>query len=123
MSKYIDADKVLKELHLNHKDVIYIDKNECAKRIEKIKGIDLADYVPREFHDKTCEEMARRHQAEIAELTADRPQGEWIDRSDGGRILNPWWENYECNRCGYYGSGTWNFCPSCGAQMKGADDE
>ena len=76
MSKYIDADKVLKELHLNHKDVIYIDKNECAKRIEKIKGIDLADYVPREFHDKTCEEMARRHQAEIAELTADRPQGE-----------------------------------------------
>ena len=55
--------------------------------------------------------------------SADRPQGEWIDRSDGGRILNPWWENYECNRCGYYGSGTWNFCPSCGCRMKGTDDE
>ena len=41
MSRYIDADKVLKELHLNHKDVIYIDKHECAKRIEKIKGIDI----------------------------------------------------------------------------------
>lgn len=41
MSRYIDADKVLKELHLNHKDVIYIDKNDTAKRIEKIQGIDI----------------------------------------------------------------------------------
>ena len=41
MSRYIDIDKVLKELHLNHKDVIYIDKRDTAKRIEKIKGIDI----------------------------------------------------------------------------------
>lgn len=41
MSRYIDADKVLKELHLNHKDVIYIDKRDTAKRIEKIQGIDI----------------------------------------------------------------------------------
>ena len=125
MSKYIDADKVLKELHLNHKDVIYIDKNECAKRIEKIKGIDLADYVPREFHDKTCEEMARRHQAEIAELTADRPQGEWIKfgLGRGTRILF-------CTNCERrievplsQGDSNYDFCPNCGAKMKGADDE
>ena len=48
---------------------------------------------------------------------------EWIDRSDGGRILNPWWETYECNKCGQYGMRMWNFCPNCGAKMKGADDE
>ena len=41
MSRYIEADKVLKELHLNHKDVIYIDKNDTAKRIEKIPSIDI----------------------------------------------------------------------------------
>ena len=41
MSRYIEVDKVLKELRLNHKDVIYIDKNECAKRIEKIPAIDI----------------------------------------------------------------------------------
>ena len=41
MSRYIEVDKVLKELRLNHKDVIYIDKNECAKRIEKIPSIDI----------------------------------------------------------------------------------
>lgn len=54
---------------------------------------------------------------------ADRQQGEWIDRSDGGRILNPWWETYECSKCGQYGTRIWNFCPQCGARMKGADDD
>ena len=55
--------------------------------------------------------------------SADRPQGEWIDRSDGGRILHPWWESCECSQCEEWGSGAWNFCPHCGAKMKGADDE
>lgn len=41
MSRYIEADKVLMALRLDHKDVIYIDKNDTAKRIEKIQGIDI----------------------------------------------------------------------------------
>lgn len=49
--------------------------------------------------------------------SAQPKQGEWIDRSEGGRILHPWWESYECNQCGCYGSKAWNFCPNCGARM------
>lgn len=41
MSRYIEADKVLMALRLDHKDVIYIDKKDTAKRIEKIQGIDI----------------------------------------------------------------------------------
>lgn len=41
--------------------------------------------------------------------------GEWIDRSEGGRILNPWWESHKCDQCGYFGSGAWNYCPYCGS--------
>lgn len=48
--------------------------------------------------------------------------GKWVDRSDGGRILNPWWESCECDQCGDYGSGAWNFCPNCGAKMKGEEE-
>lgn len=63
MSRYINIDKVLKELHLNHKDVIYIDKNDTAKRIEKIQGIDIVrckecrHWYGNHFHDNeptTC---------------------------------------------------------------------
>ena len=45
-----------------------------------------------------------------------RPQGEWISNHDG------YWT---CSECGlsflFYAKG--NFCPHCGAKMKGADDE
>lgn len=49
--------------------------------------------------------------------------GEWIDRSDGGRILNPWWETYECSKCGQYGTRIWNYCPNCGSKMRGEHDD
>jgi len=52
---------------------------------------------------------------------ADRPQGEWIDR--GMRVPSSWIK--KCSLCGYE-TDTWrwcNYCPSCGARMKGADDE
>ena len=39
--KLIDMEKVLSELCLSHKDIIYIDKNETAERIRKIPSIDI----------------------------------------------------------------------------------
>ena len=50
---------------------------------------------------------------------ADRPQGEWIVQEDD---YHHYWE---CSECGM-GVGLddiRNFCPNCGAHMKGADDE
>ena len=55
--------------------------------------------------------------------SADRPQGEWIDKGDYA----------VCSHCGAH-SGTQNdgvefiplktnFCSNCGAKMKGADDD
>ena len=41
MNQYIEKDKVLSLLGLDHNDYVYIDKRELAKRIEKLKGIDI----------------------------------------------------------------------------------
>ena len=38
--------------------------------IEDMPSIDLADYVPKDFHDKTCEAMAKAHQEEVAGMVS-----------------------------------------------------
>ena len=46
----------------------------------------------------------------------ERPTGEWITRN--GDIVFPFWERYECSVCHEY-NGCSNFCPNCGADMRG----
>ena len=56
---------------------------------------------------------------------ADRPQGEWIYKDD-----DVFAGEYTCSNCNRRAEvdlyGQWilsNYCPSCGARMKGADDD
>ena len=61
----------------------------------------------------------------VMEIPSVRPkEGKWILECDGeGECDNL----YRCSECGCkYGCQEYdipNFCPSCGARMKGADDE
>lgn len=55
---------------------------------------------------------------DIKNLPFAQRKGHWIDRSDGGRIVYPWYETHECNQCGHEGSGAWEYCPRCGAEME-----
>ena len=54
------------------------------------------------------------------EKMADRPQGKWIIHSNGKMC--------DCSACNESYDRTfeyvdeWNFCPNCGARMKGTDD-
>ena len=51
----------------------------------------------------------------IPSIDIDRPQGEWIKDAE-------WWCVYKCSVCGDTFDELTNFCPHCGARMKGADD-
>ena len=52
---------------------------------------------------------------------ADRPSGEWVygTDEDGNEDAYPW----TCSICGEKYPWYPNYCPHCGAKMKGADDE
>ena len=47
----------------------------------------------------------------------ERKTGTWIDRIADYRLL------YFCSECGEIGSDLWNFCPYCGSDMRGENDE
>jgi hypothetical protein len=50
--------------------------------------------------------------------SADRPQGEWKPKNH---------HTDYCSNCGFeetqWRTADYNYCPSCGARMKGVDDE
>ena len=54
---------------------------------------------------------------------ADRPQGEWKDVPPNAWLFNGIIQWRECSVCKCRSMFISNYCPHCGARMKGADDE
>lgn len=89
-----------------------------AEAIERLENDCCKSRVYCELYPDACQ----KEECEIymaIEALKERPTGKWIDRSDGGRILYPWWETCECSQCGEYGSGAYDFCPNCGSYNGG----
>lgn len=73
----------------------------------------------REELDKIDEKIRNIPTVEIA----DRPRGEWKDTGkdpDHSHPLTAIW--YRCSECGHGTNAKTNFCPDCGAEMKGEDN-
>ena len=56
---------------------------------------------------------------------ADRPRGEWIVSCKDSicSICGKDEAEFICGTEDWYGYGLSNYCPNCGARMKGADDD
>ena len=71
MSRYIDAEWLKAEFPHNEDWNYPVNTNSyVVEMIDEAPHIDLDDYVPKDFHDKTCEAMAKRHQEEIADMVS-----------------------------------------------------
>jgi hypothetical protein len=74
-----------------------------------------------------CNECAREHE-QLSRWLEDykrlleekRPHGEWIKNAFNTCFgLGEW--NYKCNQCNKVNDGKSNFCPHCGADMRGEE--
>ena len=88
------------------------------------------EYVGKIIHDDEKIEEWRKWSAILNERTAfkhdvydaptieERKKGKWIDKS--GDIEGAW--NY-CSVCGEQAIDLYDFCPNCGADMRGENDD
>lgn len=98
------------------KETIY--REDAIEAVEELNAISFY-----ELNEHSKEAFTEIRRALKALPSADRPQGEWIDKGDYA----------ECSNCGADSGTQFNgiepvprktkFCPNCGARMKGADNE
>jgi len=79
---------------------------------------DRLNLAYREELDKIDEKIRNIPTVEVA----DRPQGEWIPSDTDGFVCSVCKNGYR-NQPTLMGRPMFEYCPVCGARMKGADDE
>ena len=83
--------------------------SDLIRRSDAIKALYKYSFVSKDIIEREINAIP----------SADRPRGEWIEQEDD---YHHYWE---CSECGM-GVGLddiRNFCPNCGADMRGKDDE
>ena len=68
--------------------------------------------------DKT---LAKTMIESLPSAQPERKKGKWIDETfkPRGLVYHP----YKCNQCGEHSEADSNFCPNCGADMRGDKDD
>ena len=103
---------------IKREDAIEAIHNYWKKRLDTLPTADIQQTDKILEHNKTLCNFIN------AIPSADRPQGEWINKHE--------WANgiyeRECSICGamkpiLMHTAKVNFCPNCGADMRGEDDE
>lgn len=91
--------------------------NDLISRQEAIKAIEDLPNCYNGFSDtfdKACIIGV------LEEVQSAQRTGHWINRSLN--IKYPEWERYTCSECGKHSDG-FDYCPNCGADMRGVSDE
>ena len=109
---------------IRREDAIETIHNYWKKRLDTLPTTDIQQMDKILEHNKTLCNFID------AIPSADRPQGEWIYGEHNVAMC----DGYRCNRCDFFVPwdyehkfidfiNDYHYCPSCGAKMKGADDE
>ena len=100
-----------------------IDADEYEKRI---KPYDTEDSM-----DKALYNFAHYHLITTPSEQSERKQGKWKPHREKSReyigtvLVNVEYDYWFCDNCGYRvekGQPMYNFCPNCGADMRGEQD-
>ena len=88
--------------------------------ISRQAAIDVIDCSGLNLDDPEENWMMQDRIRELPSAQPEREKGKWIEHGvKEGHLI----EKYTCSECDYYsGTKTSNFCPNCGADMRGDSD-
>lgn len=75
---------------------------------------------PREPKDKARYDKAVKMSVDALK-EPERKKGKWIPH-EGGKFVGFPYMHYECSECRVFEPIETNFCPNCGAKMKGGEE-
>lgn len=88
--------------------------------MKRLKAWDTNDAT-----DKALYNFALDRVLEAPTVEPERKKGEWVPEFDGKFTGGAYW--FSCSKCKRIvpevRNGGWNFCPNCGADMRGKHDE
>ena len=95
--------------------------------------IDIIPFAKAREYARAAIETIHNRLEELPSVQPQRKTGKWIERKHGyWSFVNDkgerdgWIPSYECSECrsgGWRNPEVMNFCPSCGADMRGEQDE
>ena len=94
--------------------------------IERQSAIDAANRS--DYDGLTVEDVAKVTDAVVEELKQlpsaqpERKKGKWIEHEWAEEVGGMLVSNYECSECHCWQRETSDFCPNCGADMRGEQD-
>lgn len=103
--------------------------------IERQAAIDALGEEPLVWHEDDAGEVEERNQwrrdvAAIKALPSAHPSAEWIERTVSDDAVIEEWQSAKCSACGRYHTtpymyyfDNYNYCPHCGARMRGDHHE
>ena len=109
-----------------------IKRSDAIEAMEKlIKAEGTMDYTEWDFPTSYKQERINQTEACIDQIryvpSADRPQGSWKEDHNGGGFKE--WMDITCSLCGETLHDIqklpkdYEYCPFCGARMKGEEDD
>ena len=93
------------------------EKKQIEEMVKELRTVWIVDWEgnPHELHEKLWDDELENIAIELYNLRyRKQSEGEWIPNPGGGWL---------CGNCRKYSHGLRNFCPECGAKMKGGEGD